>query len=302
MKNNYHESVLIDEAVDGLHIKNTANYIDATLGNGGHALAILNKNGRVLGIDLDPKMVEISKKRLDEAYPAMNQTVHGANFKLVNGNFTEIDKIAKEEGWLPVSGILLDLGVSNIHLKDLERGFSFENPEAPLDMRINSEAQAVKGSDLLNVLREDQLRNLFEVTLDPGAARWISNRVIYSRSQKQITKVKDLIEICAGLKTGKVGLNPATLPFLALRIAVNSELDNLSQVLPKAFDLLEKGGRLVVISFHSKEDEIVKGFMKSKSSSGSGKQVTFRPIKAEESEISENRRSRSAKLRIIEKI
>ena len=302
MKNNYHESVLVDKAIEGLHIKNAANYIDATLGNGGHALAILNQKGCVLGIDLDSKMIEISERRLNEAYPVMNQSVHGRHFKLVNGNFTEIDKIAKEQKWLPVSGILFDLGVSNIHLKDLERGFSFENPEAPLDMRINTETQAVKASDLLNVLREDQLRNLFEVTLDPGAAKWISNRVIFSRSQKPIKNVGDLIEICTGLKTGKISLNSATLPFLALRIAVNSELDNLIEVLPKAFDLLEKEGRLVVISFHSKEDEIVKNFMKDMSDLERGKQITFKPVTAQGQEINENRRSRSAKLRIIEKI
>jgi 16S rRNA (cytosine1402-N4)-methyltransferase len=224
----------------------------------------------------------------------------GNSFKLINGNFTEIDEIAKRNDWTPVSGILFDLGVSNVHLKDFERGFSFENPEAELDMRLNPETQGVKASDLLNVLREDQLRVMFEVTLDPGAAKWITGRVIHSRLNAPIKSVKDMLEICQGLRS-KPGLNEATLPFLALRIAVNSELDNLKEVLPKAFGLLEKGGRLVVISFHSKEDEIVKDFYKEKSKADKAKIITFKPTKAGTEEIEENKRARSAKMRILQK-
>lgn len=290
-RNFYHETVLPVEAIDGLHIKKLAKYIDATAGNGGHMLEILEKGGMVLGIDMDPVMIETTQKRLKGK----------TNFKLVNGNFTEIEAIAKKENWEPVEGILFDLGVSNIHLKDLERGFSFENPEAQLDMRIDPVSQAVKAADLLNLLREDQLRNLFEVTMDPGASKWISGRVIFSRNKKPIATVGDMIEICKGLKS-KPGINPGTLPFLALRIAVNSELDNLKEVLPKAFDLLTSGGRLVVISFHSKEDEIVKDFIKEKAWEGKGKQITFKPVTAKNEEIEKNRRSRSAKMRIVQKI
>jgi len=237
-------------------------------------------------------MLAIAKKRLGEEWKS--------DLKLVNSNFTQIDKIAEENGWMPVSGILFDLGVTNIHLKDLERGFSFENPEALLDMRISPKTQGVKASDLLNVLREDQLRSLFEVTLDPGAAKWISGRVVHSRAIKSISTVSDMLEISEGLRAGRNGLREATLPFLALRIAVNSELTNLAEVLPKAFGLLEKGGRLVVISFHSKEDVIVKDFFKEKTKEGS-KLITFKPILAGEAELIENRRARSAKMRILQK-
>jgi len=288
-----HESVLIEEVIEALHIEKDHKYVDATLGNGGHALEILRRGGSVLGIDLDPKMLEITEERLKEAGEK--------NFRLANGNFTEIGKFVTENDWDNVDGILFDLGVTNLHLKDLQRGFSFENPDALLDMRINPDSQGVKGSDLLNVLREDQLEDLFEVTLEPGAAKWISGRVIHSRAEKPISVVGDLLEISRGLKTGKIGLNEATLPFLALRIAVNSELTNLEEVLPKAFDLLNKKGRLVVISFHSREDAIVKNFFKEKALEGA-RIITFRPIKAGNKEMDINKRARSAKMRVLEKV
>jgi len=292
MKSEVHESVLVNEVVEALHIEKTRKYIDATVGNGGHALEILKEGGQVLGIDLDSGMLAISEKRLKEEGLS--------NYRLVNGNFINIDKIAEENTWKPVFGILFDLGVTNIHLKDLQRGFSFENPEASLDMRIDPVSESVRGSDLLNVLREDQLRDLFEVTLEPGPAKWISGRVIHSRAVKPIETVGDLLEISEGLKIGRSGLNEATLPFLAIRIAVNSELTNLEEVLPKAFNLLEKGGRLVVISFHSKEDLLVKDFFKERKKNGA-EIVTFKPIQAGEEEVSSNRRARSAKMRVLQK-
>jgi len=292
MDNKYHETVLSEEVIEALHIKKNSLYIDTTLGNGGHTLGILMEGGRVLGIDVDPKMLEIAEKRLRDA------KLKG--FKLVSGNFTQIDKIAKENNWEEVSGILFDLGVTNLHLKDLERGFSFANPNAPLDMRMDPGIQGVRGADLLNILREDQLIEMFEVALDGGVAKWVTGRVLHSRVAKPIETVGDFLEICEGLKTGKPGLNEATLPFLALRIAVNSELTNLEEVLPKAFSLLKKGGRLVVISFHSKEDVLVKDFFRDMAKEGS-KIITFKPITAGETELEVNRRARSAKMRIIEK-
>jgi 16S rRNA (cytosine1402-N4)-methyltransferase len=293
MGSNYHESVMTDEVINGLHIKKSSLYIDATLGNGGHALKILELGGRVLGIDLDPAMLTIARSRLEKE-------IEKGDCKLVQGNFRSIDAIAKDNGWDMVDGILFDLGVTNLHLKDSERGFSFENPDAALDMRIDPTAQAVKASDLLNVLREDQLREMFEETLGKGAAKWIAGRVIHLRAEKPISTVADLLEISEGLKTGKFGINEATLPFLALRIAVNSELDNLKEALPKAFGLLGNGGRLIVISFHSGEDALVKDFFREKASEGA-KAITFKPILADSAEVGVNRRARSAKMRILEK-
>lgn len=293
MANNqkYHETVLTEEVIEALHIKKGSLYVDCTLGNGGHSERVLNLGGRVIGIELDPVMLSTSKNRLEK---------FKQNFIGVQGNFKDIDKFVRENGFESVSGVLMDLGVTNIHLKNLERGFSFENPEANLDMRLDPETQGVTASDLLNVLREDQLREMFEVTLDPGAAKWITGRVIHSRTEKPIKTVGDMLEICEGLRTGKVGLSTATLPFLALRITVNSELENLKEALPKAFDILEKGGRLVVISFHSKEDVIVKDFFKEKTLEGA-KPITFKPVTASAGELEANRRARSAKMRVLEK-
>jgi 16S rRNA (cytosine1402-N4)-methyltransferase len=282
VNNNYHESVMTGEVVENLHIKNQAKYIDATLGTGGHTLAIAKSGGQVLGIEADPEMLTIAKERLE------NEKL---DCKLVNGNFIDIDKIAKDNGFEKVSGIVFDLGVSNLHLKDTSRGFSFANPEAELDMRLNQESQGVTASDLLNLLRRDQLIEMFTVTMDPGPARWLSSKVLNFREEKKFEKVNDLLEICKGLKTGKKTLNEATLPFLALRIAVNSELDNFKNTLPKAYELLEDGGRLIVITFHSKEEEIAKEFF------GSKKEFIIPSF----DEVNKNQRSRSAKMRVLQK-
>jgi 16S rRNA (cytosine1402-N4)-methyltransferase len=278
---NYHESVMTREVIEKLHLKKAHKYIDATVGTAGHTLSIVEAGAEVLGIEADPEMLAIAKKRVGKS----------KNCKLVNGNFIDIDIIAKENGFTQVSGILFDLGVSNLHLKDLSRGFSFENPEAELDMRLNKEAQGVKASDLLNLLRRDQLIELFTQTLDLSAARWLSSRVISEREEKKIETVGDLLEICKGLKTGKKKLHEATLPLLALRIAVNSELDNFKKALPKAYDLLEEGGKLIVLTFHSKEEEIINEFFGKK-----GETLT-----PSDEEIGRNQRARSAKMRVIEK-
>jgi len=278
---NYHESVMTREVIEKLHINNQAKYIDATVGTAGHTQAMVKAGGEVLGIEADPEMLAIAKERIGE----------NKNCKLVNGNFIDIDTIAKENGFTKVSGILFDLGVSNLHLKDKSRGFSFENPEAELDMRLNKNIQGVKASDFLNLLRRDQLIELFTQTLDLGASRWLSSRVISAREEKRIETVEDLLEICKGLKTGKKKLYVATLPFLALRIAVNSELDNFKNALPKAYELLEEGGKLIILTFHSKEEEIVNEIFGKK-----GETLT-----PSNEEVDRNQRARSAKMRVLEK-
>lgn len=292
---NYHESVLVNEVVEGLHVKKASKYIDATLGTGGHTLSIIKKGGMVLGIETDLEMLNLSKTRFGE------EKIPKANYKFVKGNFENIDKVASENGFTDVSGIIFDLGVSNIHLKDQIRGFSFDNESADLDMRLDREGAGVKASDLLNALREDQLRELFEVTLNAGAALWLARRIVKYRNGAPIVTVGDFVNACHGLKTEKRDLNPATLPFLALRIAVNSELTNLRDALPKAFELLESGGRLLVISFHSKEDGLVKEYFKRLVGDNTAIAITYKPLIASENEVFENRKSRSAKLRIVEK-
>lgn len=251
--------------------------IDATLGTGGHSLKLLEAGVRVLGIEGDPEILEIAKERLEKF-----------DCKLIHGNFKDIDKIARENGFNRVDGILFDLGVSNLQLMDEERGFSFSNPNASLDMRIDKDYQEVTGAMLLNVLRMDQLENMFSKILDSSSARWIAKRVLDKRETQAISTVGDFLDICEGLR-GKAKLNPATLPFLALRIAVNSELENLHEALPKAYDLLEVGGKLLIITFHSGEEEVVKSFSNE----------FVGPIKPTFEEVNLNPKSRSAELFVL---
>ncbi len=281
---NYHEPVMVSEVLAHLNKKKQRlpagrQVIDATLGTGGHSLELLKAGVKVLGIESDPEILEIAKERLEKF-----------DCLFVHGNFKDIDKIARENGFDKVGGILFDLGVSNLQLTDEDRGFSFSNPSTVLDMRIDKESQGVTGAVLLNVLRKDQLEEMFSKVLDSSSARWLSKRILEKREIKPVKTVGDFLNICEGLR-GKARLNPATLPFLALRIAVNSELENLKEALPKAVDLLEIGGKLLVISFHSGEEEIVKSF--------SGDFVG--PIKPTMKEVTNNPKARSAELFVLTK-
>jgi len=274
---NYHEPVMVEEVL--AHLNKAKSVIDATLGTGGHSLKLLESGVKILGIESDPEILEIGKERLNNL-----------NCIMVHGNFKDIDKIAYENGFNKVDGILFDLGVSNLQLMNESRGFSFSNPNAIFDMRIDKENQEVTGAILLNVLRKDQLEKLFSKVLDLSSARWLTKRVLEKRETKPIGTVGDFLDICEGLR-GKARLNPATLPMLAVRIAVNSELENLKEVLPKAYDLLEIGGKLLVISFHSGEEEIVKSFSKE----------FLGPIKPTMEEINRNPKARSAELFVLTK-
>lgn len=277
----WHESVLVKEVIESLHISNKLHFnkgsrvIDCTLGTGGHTEAMVAAGASVLGIEADPKMLEIAKKRL------------GNSAKLILGNFDNLEKIAKENNFTEVDGILFDLGVSNLHLKEDERGFSFSNPEQNLDMRLNPEMQGVKASDLLNALDQTQLTELFEKVLSHNESKRVASRIM---TMRPIYKVGDLID-CLKNIPHKEHLNPATLPMLALRIAVNSELDNLDEAIPKAFTLLKKGGRLLIITFHSGEEKIVQKYMN----------VRTKVRIPSYEEIHKNIRSRSAKLYVYTK-
>lgn len=275
-----HEPVLIEEVIKqlGAHLQDKK-IIDATAGTAGHTVKMAENGAKVLGIEADQSMLEIAKDRLEKF-----------SCPLVYGNFRNIDQIAKNNGFEQVDAVLFDLGVSNLQLTSPERGFSFTNPEAVLDMRIDSVGQGVTGSDLLNGLRQDQLEELFSVTLDYSASRWLAKRIVQKRKDQPIKTVGDFLDICHGLRF-KPGLNPATLPFLALRIAVNTELENFKEALPEAFGLLKTGGKLLVITFHSKEKEVLFNF--SRDFKG--------PIKPTEGEIMRNPRSRSAELFVLTK-
>jgi 16S rRNA (cytosine1402-N4)-methyltransferase len=288
-----HKPVLLSEVINALHVKSQSRYIDATLGAGGHSEEIIKAKGIVLGIDADPRMVSLAKERLNPK--------NGSIF--VKGNFKNIDQIAKEYGFYKVSGIIFDLGISSFHLEEFERGFSFKYKESLLDMRLDPETQRVTASDLLNSLREDQLRELFLEFVGFRDTYKLAHEIIRRRIASPIATVGDFLTIIERVIKKRSGkLNPATLSFMALRIAVNSELDNLKEALPKAFSLLDKKGKLLVISFHSGEDAIVKDFFKKMAEENKGRLLNEKPIVPTQIEIDDNPKSRSAKLRIIEKI
>ena len=288
--NNYHTSVLLQEVLDYLELKRGKWYIDATLGGGGHTQAILEKGCRVLCIDVDQDALNHVRQRL------------GSNEDLVlaRGNFRDIDTLAKEHGLEKVSGILFDVGVSSYQLDTPERGFSFQ--DGPLDMRMDQQLSVTAG-DLVNGLTNKELQELFVRLGEERYARSIAKHIEVYRKEQLIRTTGELVGIIRqAVPHLPTKVHPATRVFQALRIAVNDELHALSEALPKAVNLLESGGRLVVISFHSLEDRIVKRAFVTFEQEGLGKIITKKPIEATEDELGENRRSRSAKLRVFEKI
>lgn len=287
--NTYHKAVLLQETIDYLHILPGKNYIDATLGGGGHTGAIIEKGGRVLAIDVDEDAIRHVAGRFD-----VNKLV------IAKGNFKDIDTIAREHGFTQVSGILFDLGVSSYQLDNPEKGFSFQR-NGPLDMRMDNEL-GVQAKDLLNALGKKELSDLFFHNGEERFARAIASGIVAARKIQPIETTEELAHIIRRAYRGQgEGIDPATKAFQAIRIAVNNELGALEQALPKAVSLLVSGGRLAVISFHSLEDKIVKDYFKELEAEGKGRILTDKPIVAKAEEVDENRRSRSAKLRVFEK-
>jgi len=297
-----HKPVLAERLIDLLnlsrfaHSKLRGKLIDATFGLGGYERLMTELNLDILGIEIDPKTIKEAEKVVSGFCRSR------LSFRLVQGNFRDIKDIAKKENFTEVDAIIFDLGVSSFQLDSPSYGISFRYPESPLDMRLEREISEIKASDLLNTLSESQLTSLFAVVLNENLSKRIARLVTETRKKKSFEKVKDLLELVdkLGLKKGK--LHPATKVFLALRMAVNSELENLKSALPDSFSLLKKGGRLSVISFHSGEDKIVKEFFESLRDRGLGNLLTKKPIAPFEDEILANPRSRSARLRVIEKI
>ena len=291
--NNYHRSVLLSEAIDLLQIRSGEKYIDGTLGGGGHTGQILERGGRVLGIDADNDALEFVKENFQ--FPISN-----FQLTLAKGNFKDIDQIAKEKGFTDVAGVILDLGVSSHQFDEGSRGFSFQK-EAPLDMRMD-QALSVKAADLVNILTKGELYELFTKLGEERFARPIVDSIISARRKERIETTKKLADIVThAVPKGQKNIHPATRVFQALRIAVNDELNNLREVLPKSVELLAKEGRLAVISFHSLEDRIVKHAFKDFAEKGLGKIITKKPVIPGDAEIGQNSRARSAKLRVFEK-
>ena len=304
----FHQPVLLNEVAKYLAVKKNGKYIDATVGGGGHAKAVCQLGGQLLGIDCDPEAINSAREYLSSFAPqsgaseGLKTTACPTSWRLVSGNFKDLKQIALANNFAKVDGVLFDLGVSSYQLTNPKRGFSF-NSEALLDMRMDPKI-TVTAADLVNGLNKGELEELFVKLGQEHFARRIAQAVVEARRLKPIRTCNELAEIIMSVrrKRGRFDrTHPATRVFQALRIAVNDELNNLRQALPQALEILNDKGRLVVISFHSGEDRLVKYFLKEMEAQSKLYILTKKPIRPSEQEVKENPRSRSAKLRAAEK-
>jgi len=287
-----HLPVLLEETLSALDPKPGRHFIDATVGQGGHAEAILQRTlpvGRLLGFDRDPRNLEVAKQRL---------APFGKRAVLVRDSYANLAPQARAHDFEQVDGILFDIGFSSAHIEDASRGFSFQS-EGPLDMRYDP-SQELTAAVIVNGWTEDELAQLFRQYGEEGNARQIAQAIVERRRKERILTTLDLSEVIASVSRRRGKIHPATKVFQALRIAVNDELGELEKALPQALELLKPGGRLAVISFHSLEDRIVKRFLAVHDGRETNT-LTKRVITAAEAELAANPRSRSAKLRVAEK-
>lgn len=306
----FHEPVMLSEVLDALQVIPGGRYIDATLGEGGHAQAILHAaspGGQLIGIDADPEAVASAEKRLER---------FGSSVRIVNKNFVDMQAIAIRYGFAPVHGVLMDLGVSSLQLDREARGFSFRRPD-PLDMRFSSNGE-LDANEIVNHYSERELADLIYRYGDERASRRIASAIVEHRPIKDALQ---LAEIISSVKPrGRSRVHSATKTFQALRIAVNDELNMLEAGLEQAVNVTGTGGRLIVISYHSLEDRIVKNFLRTAASDcicdSEGRRAPFcncdhvpsvelvinGAVRPTTSEVRANPRSRSAKLRVARRI
>ncbi len=308
MTQSKHIPVLLDEALQLLAPHSGGRYIDATLGGGGHAEAILEASapeGRLLGLDADPRAIERVQRRLAR---------FGHRVTLARANFRHIAAIARTRDFPQVDGVLFDLGVSSYHLDEAEQGFSFSK-EGPLDMRLNPDA-GPSAADIVNTLDANDLADILYRYGEERRSRRIARAIVSNRPIHTTTQLAETIVKAVGRKPG-VRLHPATRTFQALRIYVNDELGALEVALPQALSLLKPGGVLAVITFHSLEDRIVKHYFRQESrdcicpphapicTCGHQAQVEIlyrKGLTPSPDEIARNLRSRSARLRAVRKL
>jgi 16S rRNA (cytosine1402-N4)-methyltransferase len=287
-----HTPVLVEEALRWLRVEPGGTYVDATVGLGGHAVEVAARltSGRLIGLDRDAGALEIARERL-KAYEG--------RVVLVQADFSRIDEVAQELNLPPLNGILADLGVSSLQLDTAERGFSFRLA-GPLDMRMDSR-MALTAADIVNETAEAELADLLYRLGEERDSRRIARAIVRARP---IRGTEHLATVVAGARTsrGRQKLHPATKTFLALRIAVNRELEELGQFLDRAPATLAPGGRWVVLSYHSLEDRMVKQEFRRLSGEGVVTVLTRKVIRPTEREIAANPRARSAKMRVAEKL
>jgi 16S rRNA (cytosine1402-N4)-methyltransferase len=305
-----HVPVLLGEAIDLLQPRDGGRYVDGTLGGGGHAEAILERSaptGRLLGLDLDPAAIERVGRRLQR---------FGSRVVLVHGSFANLERVVRWEGFAPADGIILDLGLSSFQLDTGERGFSIRG-EAVLDMRFDPTAKIPTARDLVARLDVEDLTDILRRYGEEPRARAIARAIVERRGRRPIETTTDLAAVIERAVGRRGRIHPATRAFQALRVAVNRELEALDAVLPQAIELLAPGGRLAVISFHSLEDRIVKRFFVDQAAtcvcppglpmcvcgqSPVVRIVTRHGVRPSAREVVENPRSRSATLRVVEKL
>lgn len=291
-----HVPVLLHEVLENLHLKDGDIFVDGTLGSAGHSAAVAEAFGEgveIIGIDRDAEALKRSEERL---LPLTS------NFFLRQTSFRHLNEALEGLGIGEVNAILLDLGISSDQLDDSGRGFSFQRNE-PLDMRMSSDG--ISAAEVLNNWSEETLEMVLRGFGEERYAKRIANEIATRRLGKPFETTDELVEAVraatpASYQYGRI--HPATRTFQAIRIAVNEELNALEEGLAKAFSALAPGGRLAVISFHSLEDRIVKNFFRNKVKEEGAKLITKKPLVASEGEIEANPRSRSAKLRVLQKI
>ena len=302
-----HEPVLLDEVIDALQIQRGGRYVDCTVNGGGHAEAILAEctpGGQLLGIDADPEAIKVAIERLKS---------YGKDAILVNENFKYLENICTRYGFRPVNGILFDLGMSTLQLESPGRGFGFQE-DAPLDMRFSSR-QTLTAADIVNTYSENELAAILKKYGEEWRGRQIARRIVEKRPIATTVELARIVSRAVAGGRGKI--HPATKTFQALRIAVNQELENLELALKQASNLLGSGGRIVVISFHSLEDRLVKEFFRLESQGclcppavpvcvcghiRTLNLVTKKALRPLLAELEANPRSRSAKMRVAERI
>lgn len=307
-----HKSVLLHETIENLNIKPDGIYVDGTLGGAGHSLEIvkrLSDKGRLIGIDQDADAIAAAKERLSN---------YASKVTIVRSNYAAMKDELLKLGITKVDGILLDLGVSSFQLDTLERGFTYRETDAPLDMRMD-QRQTLTAKDIVNDYSEQDLYRIIRDFGEDRFAKNIAKHIVEARKTKEIATTGELIEIIKAsipMKVQKSGGHPAKRTFQAIRIELNKELEVLQDNLDTMIDLLDEGGRFCIITFHSLEDRIVKtSFRKNENPCtcpkefpvcvcgkvSKGQVVTRKPILPSEEELCYNKRSKSAKLRVFER-
>jgi len=289
----YHIPVLLHEVIEGLNVSSGKRFIDATFGGGGHGVEIIRRGGELLGIDTDSEAIVNAKQKIEDG----EWKIDKEKLTLFQGNFRDIDIIAQKKGFERVDGILFDLGVSSHQLDSGERGFSYRFPDMPFDLRMNQK-EGIPASEIVNHESEEELKRIIGTYGEEESCGLIAHALVHSRIKKEIQTTGDVLAIIEKVVGERNGYSTASKVFQGFRIYVNDELGNLKIGLDKGLELLRPGGRIAVISFHSLEDRIVKLFFQRKEL----RIITKKPVIAGMIEQQQSKRSRSAKLRIAEKI